>query len=281
MMDDRALDDLIEAVRETARREIMPRFRRLSPGAISIKSGPHDLVTEADLAAETRLSGHLRQILPAATVIGEESVAQDPARLDRLAEADLAVILDPIDGTANFAEGLALFGLIVAVVAKGETVFGLLYDPVMDDWVRARRGEGAWMAGADRAALRLTVSAREEITGATGLVPLNAVHPAQRSDAMSRFEAAGQLQDLRCSCFDYRLLAAGQADFMVSTSLNPWDHAAGQLVVREAGGWSAVEGLRPYSPLMRHGRMVAAGTSVLGLDIANRHFVHERRTAHG
>ncbi|MBS0125385.1 inositol monophosphatase family protein [Thetidibacter halocola] len=280
MPDERALDDLVEAVRGTARREIMPRFRRLSPGAIATKSGPHDLVTEADLAAEAALSRDIARILPQAAVIGEERVARDPAALDELAEAELAVIVDPIDGTANFAAGLALFGLIVAVVARGETVFGLLYDPVMDDWVVARRGAGAWLEGAGRGASRLSTGGTSRMQGSTGLVPLNALGPERRAPVMARFEAAGQVQDLRCSCHDYRLLATGEADFMVSVALNPWDHAAGQLVVQEAGGWSTVGGDRPYSPLLRQGCMVAACTQRLGAEVSRVYFPDRPRLAH-
>lgn len=281
MLDDRTTEDLIDAVRDTARREIMTRFRRLSPDMIATKSGPHDLVTEADIAAERALECSIAQILPRATVIGEERVSREPAALDRLAEAELCVILDPVDGTANFAAGLALFGMIVAVIARGETVLGLLYDPVVDDWILARRGEGAWLAGAGRAPTRLSSSGAWQVAHSTGLVPLNSLPPGQRASVLARFESAGQVLDLRCSCHDYRLLATGEADFMVSSGLNPWDHAAGQLVVQEAGGWSAVGGDTPYSPLMRQGSMVAAGTEQLGVEVSEACFPGRRRLAHG
>ena len=140
---DDVMTGLIEAVRDAARREILPRFRNLSADQIDTKSGPDDLVTVADRAAEARLTAAAQKLLPGALVVGEEGVAEDPAILDRFAEAELAVVIDPVDGTFNFARGLAIFGVILAVTRHGQTVFGLLYDPVMDDWVQAHRGGGA------------------------------------------------------------------------------------------------------------------------------------------
>ncbi|MHA7874524.1 inositol monophosphatase family protein [Roseivivax sp.] len=267
MLDARGCDDLIDAVVTVSRAEIMPRFRRLAPGDIATKANPFDLVTEADLRAEEALGRAVAQILPGAEIVGEEAVSRDAARLDAIGTAEHCVIIDPIDGTANFAAGLAVFGVILAVVARGETIFGLLFDPVMEDWVVARRGDGAWLADTSGNASRLRASAREEMPGSRGLLPLNAHDGPQRGPFLSQFSDVGQVQDLRCSCHDYRLLASGEADFLVSVALNPWDHAAGQLAIAEAGAWSQVDGEARYSPRLRQGRMVAAGTEALAADV--------------
>jgi len=272
MMTDRAFEDLIEVVRETARREIMPCFRRLAESDIAVKTGPHDLVTKADLAAEESLTRELAKVFPDAMMIGEEAIAKNPAHLDAITQSDLTIIIDPIDGTGNFAHGLAIFGVIVAVVSNGKTVFGLLYDPVMDDWVRAEPDTGAWHSDTTGAAVRLSTSSATSLDGARGLVPLNACQMGQRAGMLGRFDRAGQIQDLGCSCHEYRLLASGQSDFLVSIGLNPWDHAAGQLVIAEAGGWSTVKGHGAYSALLRDGRMVAAGRPQLGQAVADIFF---------
>jgi fructose-1,6-bisphosphatase/inositol monophosphatase family enzyme len=83
-----------------------------------------------------------------------------------------------------------------------------------------------------------------------------------------RFDAVLQIRDIRCSCHEYRLLASGSVDFIRSYSLKPWDHAAGLLLLEEAGGWAAVDGSRPYSPTLCDGRIVAAGSEAVGRDIA-------------
>ena len=100
---------IVEAVRRVAVAEILPGFRALAPGDIDTKSGPEDLVTPYDRAAERALATALGAILPGALFVGEESVDADPGLLDRLAAAELAVIVDPIDGTGNYAAGLAVF----------------------------------------------------------------------------------------------------------------------------------------------------------------------------
>ncbi len=126
---------LINLVRRAARAEIMPRFRNLAQGDITTKSGPHDLVTEADHQAEAMIARGLQRMFPHALIIGEEAVAAKPSLREDVSAAELAIIIDPVDGTWNFAHGLPLFGVIIAVTRFGRPVLGLLYDPVADDWI--------------------------------------------------------------------------------------------------------------------------------------------------
>ncbi|MGL6209871.1 MAG: inositol monophosphatase family protein [Paracoccaceae bacterium] len=163
---------LIDLVRTVARAEIMPLFRNLPMGGIRAKTAPDDLVTQADVAAELALAAGIRAILPGAVVIGEEAVSANAAVLDRLAGADIAVIIDPIDGTWNYANGLTVFGVILAVVERGQTVWGLLYDPVMDDWVTASPGNGAWYHRPGAAPLRQRVSPQADLADLTGYLPV-------------------------------------------------------------------------------------------------------------
>jgi len=124
---------IINIVRRAARAEIMPRFRRLSDGDIRTKSRADDLVTDADTRAEAMITRALQIAFPSALVIGEEAVASKPAALEGIAEAQLAFVIDPVDGTWNFAHGLPMFGVIVAATRYGKPVFGLIYDPVADE----------------------------------------------------------------------------------------------------------------------------------------------------
>ena len=128
---------LANLLQEAAAIEIMPRFRNLSSGDVRMKTEAIDLVTEADEAAERLIKARINDVVPGALFIGEESVAADPALLDKLAGADLAVIVDPIDGTFNYAAGMPLFGVMASVVSGGETIAGIIYDPMGNDWVIA------------------------------------------------------------------------------------------------------------------------------------------------
>ncbi len=130
-------------LQEAAFKEILPKFRNLGAGDVRMKSEAIDLVTEADEAAERLIKARMAELAPDALFIGEESVAANPALLASLAGADLAIVVDPIDGTFNYAAGMPLFGVMAAVVSKGETVAGLIYDPMGNDWVIAEKGSGA------------------------------------------------------------------------------------------------------------------------------------------
>lgn len=130
---------LADILREAAKAEILPRFRRLGSGDVREKSEPVDLVTEADEAAERLIKSAVSALAPEALFVGEETVAGDPALLGKLSEADFAVVVDPVDGTFNFAAGVPAFGVMASVIWKGETVAGIIYDPMGDDWVMAEK----------------------------------------------------------------------------------------------------------------------------------------------
>ena len=234
-IDAKTEDALIALVRDISKAEILPRFRRLGESDIAAKTAPDDLVTQADLRAEAAITEGVRALLPDATVIGEEAVETDPALLQEIDAAPLSVIVDPVDGTWNFAQGLATFGVILAVAERGEAIFGLLYDPVLDDWVVTRKGGGTWHVRADGQRERLTLGGMPR-EGATGFVPLFNFEERVRLALASDIPGMRRIWSVRCSCHEYRLMAGGRADFCLSNALKPWDHVAGALAVAEAGG---------------------------------------------
>lgn len=210
----------------------------------------------ADTAAEAALARRVAEILPGAAVVGEEAVSADKRVLDRIGQADLAVIIDPVDGTWNFAHGLATFGVILAVIHRGETVFGLLYDPVFDDWVAAERGGGCWFGrpGGARTPLSLPSGPPSRI----GFLPFYMFAPEVQTRLGARLPEFERSLSLRCSCHEYRTLAQGGVGFSVAAGLMPWDHAAGALCIAEAGGTVLRLDGTPYAPTQTQGVMVAA-----------------------
>jgi fructose-1,6-bisphosphatase/inositol monophosphatase family enzyme len=261
----------IEIVRAAATSEIMPRFRRLRPEDVRTKTAPDDLVTEADIATEDAISRALTKDFPGAHIVGEEAVASDPTLLDQLADAELAFVIDPVDGTWNFAAGLAMFGVILAVLERGETVMGLLYDPVMDDWVVAGKGQGAWLGRpGSPAGRRLVLSGAGPVDTATGLVaPFNFDRQA-RPRLAAQLTEYGRVDGLRCSCHEYRMLVQGRFRFGLSGQTKVWDHAAGVLALREAGGHCRMLDGRPYRPSITSGRLLVADDAALLDDLSDR-----------
>jgi fructose-1,6-bisphosphatase/inositol monophosphatase family enzyme len=250
------LATLTEMLREVGRAEIMPRFRRLGEGAIRQKTGPLDLVTEADEAAERRLTDALGRRFPSAVVIGEEATSADPSRLRLLADAELAILVDPIDGTANYAAGLPLFGVMAAVVARGEVVAAAIHDPVGDDTALALRGEGAWMETSDGHRTALRVAAPVPAENMTGNVAWRLLPEPQRSIVCANLPRLGGSWDYRCAAHQYRMAAAGHCHFLFFNRLMPWDHAPGWLLHRESGGYSARFDGSDYRPTVTEGGLI-------------------------
>ena len=257
---------LLETVRDAAQREIMPRFRALSDADISAKSAPDDLVTAADLAAEARITQQLRQAFPNALIFGEEAAAADPSLRDRLADTEIAIIIDPVDGTLNYVHGLALFGVILAVTHYGEPIYGLLYDPVMDDWIVAS-ADATTCYGTPTNSRALRLSKAVPANKAGGYIPLGFLPARHRPHIAKLWSDLGKINTLRCSCHEFRMLAQGHVDFVLSVRLTPWDHAAGALVVQQAGGVAKMLDGSVYPPTQRDGYMLAARNASAWSDI--------------
>ncbi|ULR45520.1 inositol monophosphatase [Rhizobium sp. K102] len=255
---DALLSALMEDMRAAAGAEILPRFLGVAAEGIRTKTAPDDLVTDADLGAERRLGEAFSERFREALLVGEEAVSADPALLARLADADLAVLIDPVDGTWNFAHGVPLFGMIVAIVSGGETVAGLIHYPVTGDFLAARKGLGAWHIARDGARTRLAVAPPSPVGEMHGFVPLH-MFPAVDQPAYARHLLRfARTTTWRCSAYEYRAVATGAMSFSLNAELKPWDHAAGVLIHREAGGCGALLTGEAYRPAMTKGRLLLA-----------------------
>lgn len=238
-IDDKAIEWMAELLDRAASVEIMPRFRKLSPADIRQKTSAADLVTEADEAAERMITAELKARFPQALVVGEEAHEKDPSLLDALPTADLAFVIDPVDGTFNFASGVPLFGVMLSVVEKGETVAGLIYDPLGKDWLIGVKGGGSWIRSGDGSEAKVRVADAAPVSQMTGAVSWQYLAEPVRS-RMARNQAKCMAQfGYRCAAHEYRLLACGFGHFVVYNKLMPWDHLAGVLIHGEAGGYSA------------------------------------------
>lgn len=245
-------------LRDAARAEAVTRFRRLDATMVHTKSEAIDLVTEADIATEAVIKQRLAEWMPEALFVGEESVAADPALLPRLADADFAVVVDPIDGTANYAAGLPLFACMAAVVSGGETVAGVIYDPMGDDWVMAERGGGAWLRRPDGEAVRLQVAPPLPLPEMVGMASVAYMPADKRPQILQNSDKVRLLSNYRCAGHEYRTFASGHAQFMAYNKLMPWDHLGGVLISQEAGGYAARLDGSAYQPSHVDGGLLVA-----------------------
>jgi fructose-1,6-bisphosphatase/inositol monophosphatase family enzyme len=243
---------------QVAATEIMPRFQTLAAHQVKQKSSSFDLVTEADEAAEQAISNQLRSAFPGCVIIGEEAAAKDQAIVGKIADADLAFIVDPIDGTRNFVAGLPLFGVMIAATVRGEVVFGAIHDPVCADTAFALKGGGAWIEGKNRPPIDLRVADPVAVSKMDAMIATNFLPEPLRTTVNTNLSRVGMSASLRCAAHEYRMAAAGHCHLLFYNKLMPWDHAAGWLLHREAGGYSAHFDGSDYRPTHLTGGLICA-----------------------
>lgn len=231
-----AVDGLM---RKIGRDVVMARFRNLSAADIEEKA-KDDYVTVADKEAEARLTEGLQAILPGSHVIGEEAVAADPSVVDRITEGH-AWIVDPIDGTGNYAAGRTPFAIMVALAEKGVVRAGWILDPSTRRMCHAALGEGAFIDN-KRIAAKASGAPRPLAALATRYLP-----PDVREQVLAR--AAGHITEVEvphCAGEQYPRVVLGENDVALFWRSMPWDHAPGGLFVNEAGGKLARLDGSPY-----------------------------------
>ncbi|CAN7409599.1 inositol monophosphatase [Rhizobium leguminosarum] len=247
-----------DCVREAARAEIMPRFRNLGAGDISEKTSAVDLVTQADLLAEHRITAALRERFPAALIVGEEAYDADRSVVPALADAELAFVIDPVDGTFNFAAALPVFGTILAVTVKGETVAGIIHDPVLGDTVTAIKGAGTFLTRQDGQSTKLKVAEPASLNQMVGGMSWGHMDEPDRSRICANMAKIRMTFAFNCSAYEYWMVASGKLHFIGHTKLMPWDHLAGVLAHQEAGGHTAKYDGTPYRPGETVGGIISA-----------------------
>ena len=257
---DRQIGALMRSVSEEA---ILPRYRNLAEEDVEDKGG-NDPVTIADKHAEALLRDGLAK-LEDLSFVGEEAAHADPTILERLAGD--CWIVDPLDGTRNFASGKAPFGIIIARAEAGLARSGWIYDCLTGRLCIAHRGNGASIDGEF---VQSRGSGGEPPVAAISLVFLE---QARREAIRSHIAPHYRLLDIPyCAAEQYPRLALGENDVSVFERTLAWDHAAGALWLEEAGGKVARPDGSPYR-VDEHGRtgLLGAATPKLWEDLAARY----------
>ncbi len=234
--------DTMAAVRHVAETYILPRYKRLAEDDVRAKSHPGDLVTVADEESERALTMLLPEILPGSLVIGEEAASADPKVLNRLGGDEFVWIVDPIDGTVNFVNGIARFAVMVALVRKGETLMGWIHDPVANQTLWAEKGGGAYLMQGDGAPVKMLVP---QPAGENFSTMAAGFYSRDTAKVKGQF---GRVVRLGSAAHDYWSLVDGRTQVLHFKGLKPWDHAAGILIHKEAGGFNLLLSRQEYSP---------------------------------
>lgn len=228
---------------EEAGAELKRRFN--DHHVVRSKSTPNDLVTEADEASEKLLVARIRRRFPHHGILTEEGTSQSSL------DSEWLWLIDPLDGTVNYAHGLPSFSVSIALVHEGEVVSGVVYSPCQGLLFAAERGRGAWLDGN-----RLRVSSAPTLSQAmlsTGF-PYRMVGNSENNLAAFAQVAlrAQAVRRLGVASLDLAWVASGVLDGYWEANLQPWDWAAGALLVAEAGGAVTDYEGRPWKAGMTH-----------------------------
>lgn len=220
------------AMREANERAILPRYRTLAAHEV-IDKAADDVVTVADHEAEAILYERLAVVLSEAAIVGEEAAHADPAVLDGLS-APLCWIVDPVDGTNNFAEGKPPFGVLVALAQNGVAVGGWILDCLTGRFCHAVKDGGAFI---DAERFKARASGEQPPVAAISTLFMD---PVQREAVKAHIAPHYWITDIpRCAAEQYPRIALGVNDVSIFERTLAWDHAAGVLFLNEAGGKAA------------------------------------------
>jgi myo-inositol-1(or 4)-monophosphatase len=251
-----ALTDAIEEIVRSAGAMMRDAFNAPDKPAYSLK-GRQDYLTVTDGAVEQYVRAEIERRFPGDAVLGEEAGGETggAARL---------WIVDPVDGTANFARAIPHFCISLGLMVNGELEAGAIYEPMHDELFIAQRGHGAWCNG-----IRLQVSELAELPASTVEIGWSSrLSPDPYLVLVSRCMHAGcSVRRAGSGALGLAYVAAGRCEAYAEAHINSWDVAAGLLLVREAGGrvndfW-ADNGLAQGSPVLATNARLASELSVL------------------
>ena len=211
-----------------AQEELLPRFARVE------RQHKRDgsVLTEADLAVQSRLAALLQQQWPETVFLGEEMTAAEQA--DLLASGQPVWCLDPLDGTSNFAAGIPYFCVSLALLQQGEVLIGVVYDPLRDECFTASREQGADLNGAP---LRVKQTGLE-LGQTTALIDFKRLEKELATRLVTQIPYSSQ-RSFGSVALDWCWLAAGRCHLYLHGRSNIWDYAAGNYIFHAAGGYSS------------------------------------------
>lgn len=207
------------------------RYFRGSELGVSTKGNDSDIVTAADKAAEQVLMANIRAAYPDHAILSEES--GDDGR-----DSEYRWVIDPLDGTTNFSEGLPQFCVSIGLEHRGERVVGVVFAPYLNELFHAVKGEGAYLNGNPVKVSGKSAISRSVVT--TGFPYDKDVHPVNNLDNVTRvMPLVRGFRILGSAAVDLCYVAAGMLDGYWEVNLHEWDVCAGLLILEEAGGkWS-------------------------------------------
>ncbi|MBX3598079.1 MAG: histidinol-phosphatase [Rhizobiaceae bacterium] len=218
--------EFMRRIAAVAARESLPRFRQSEAVSNKVEGG-FDPVTEADRQAEKHIRALIKGEFPGHGILGEELGAEN-------ADAEYVWVVDPIDGTRSFISGIPLWGTLVGLTRNGDAIAGMMAQPYIGELFYAT-GQGAFYEGPHGSG-GLQTRDTVDVADATMFTTTPALFTGARKDSFERLEKSVRLSRYGADCYAYVMLAAGQIDLVVETSLQPYDIVALVPIVEQSGG---------------------------------------------
>ncbi len=248
------IDTLIKIIRDASQAELLPRFANV----VHLHKDDGSIVTEADTVMQDRLVSALLNLMPDSLILGEEMTTENQQQLltDHGEQGEQGLwIVDPLDGTRNFAAGIPIFCVSVAWMVHGEVIAGVIYDPLRDECFSAYRGEGAWLNGQPLLVSHVELQLKQCIAVIDFkrlTAPLAKRLAANPPYASQRGFGSGALEWCWLAAQRYQLYLHGNQKL--------WDYAAGELILQEAGGMSCTLAGEEVGQARKLSRSVVAAT---------------------
>lgn len=226
------IDALIKIIRDAAQVELLPRFANVA----HLQKADGSIVTEADTVMQDCLVKALLKLMPDSLILGEEMTTENQQQLlaDHGVQGEQGLwIVDPLDGTRNFAAGIPVFCVSVAWMVHGEVIAGVIYDPLRDECFSAVRGEGAWLNGQSL----LANPAELKLKQCIAVIDFKRLAPILANRLAAKPPYASQ-RSFGSGALDWCWLAAQRYQLYLHGNQKLWDYAAGELILKEAGGMS-------------------------------------------
>jgi myo-inositol-1(or 4)-monophosphatase len=255
--DNQAWLGLLKQIRQLGQQEIQQRFQQVS--ATHKQDG--SLLTEADTATQAAVKTYLAKHWPQFAFLGEES--DHTSQQAALASSTGCWVLDPVDGTTNFAHGIDVYALSLALIIEGQVVAGLVYDPARDELFHARLGLGAFC---NERPLTSETNSITQLNRAVGVIDFKRL-PKPMASALATEPPYASQRSFGSVALDWCWIAAGRGEVYLHGSQSLWDYAAGWLILNEAGGRSAtLNGETVFTPsLIKRSAVAATSPSLMAL----------------
>ena len=256
-MNDINNDEIKTILYDISKNIILPKYKNLKKEDIQFKNNK-DLVTIVDIAVEKELQKTLNSFLPNSLFVGEESFANKPEIIERYNENQYCWTVDPIDGTTNFVKGKEKFAIMVALSFKEKILQSWIYKPLTNELSFATLGDGTYV-NSKKISLKNLVNISES-KGSISTKYWEQKYAYKMKKIKNLFK---EVKSYGCIGFEYVDILKGNRDFAILSKLSPWDHIAGILLVREAGGSVIHFDFSNYKHNIRKNNLIVANSIIL------------------